>query len=250
MANDISQSKQPNRSESPMGFQCRHPFSKVLQFKVTLLETDPPVWRRLQVPGCYSFWDLHCAITDAFGWLDYHLHLFTIHNPRTGEEDHIGIPDEDDHDIIEKDLTGYVTLPGWSTEISRYFKTLNPNADYSYDFGDGWHHTVDLEEILPREAGVAYPRCIGGEMACPPEDCGGSSGYERFKKAITQLNAKDHDELLAWAGGWFDPEWFDVGMVGFNDPRLRWRIAFQDYPIPEGLRMEQYHRLKQRATLR
>jgi hypothetical protein len=30
------------------------------------------------VPQRYSFWDLHVAIQDAMGWLDYHLHEFRL----------------------------------------------------------------------------------------------------------------------------------------------------------------------------
>ena len=46
----------------------------VLQFKITLLGITPAIWRRIQVPDGYSFWDLHVAIQDAMGWLDCHLH--------------------------------------------------------------------------------------------------------------------------------------------------------------------------------
>jgi hypothetical protein len=227
-------------------YSCQSPFAHVLQFKVTLLETDPPVWRRIQVPECYSFWDLHCAITDAFGWLDYHLHLFTLRNPRTSTEDHFGIPDDGACGLDDSEVMGYVTAPGWKSNLSRYFtfKPENLTADYLYDFGDGWRHTVTLEERFPRKAGTVYPCCVGGENACPPEDSGGASGYRRFKKAIAYHNAVDHDALLNWAGGWFDPTWFEVGLVRFGDPRLRWEIAFQDKPCPKHIRMVQYHRMK------
>ena len=39
---------------------------------------DPLIWRRIQIPAAYSFWDLHVAIQDAMGWLDYHLWEFTL----------------------------------------------------------------------------------------------------------------------------------------------------------------------------
>ncbi len=224
------------------------PFSKIYQFKITLLETDPPVWRTIQVPGCYSFWDLHCAITDAFGWLDYHLHLFVIKNPKTGCEDHFGIPDPDG--MHDEDM-GYVTKPSWMSKISHYFtlkpiENANALADYLYDFGDGWHHSVVLEKIMVRsdkKLANTYPCCIDGENACPPEDCGGTSGYQRFKKAIAYHNAEEHDEMLRWVGGWFDPEWFDKELVWFEDPWLRWDIAFIDKPCPKHMRMVQYHRM-------
>jgi hypothetical protein len=70
-------------------------FDQVYQFKITLKGTKPPVWRRIQVPETYSFWDLHVAIQDAMGWSDYHLHLFEMVNPSTGIKMEIGIPDEE-----------------------------------------------------------------------------------------------------------------------------------------------------------
>lgn len=39
-----------------------------LQFMVTLRHVTPRVWRRVEVPASYSFWDLHVAIQDAMGW--------------------------------------------------------------------------------------------------------------------------------------------------------------------------------------
>lgn len=66
-----------------------------LQFKITLAEVRPTVWRRIEVPANYTFWDLHVAIQDAMGWLDYHLHMFRLRNPVTGQIVAIGIPDED-----------------------------------------------------------------------------------------------------------------------------------------------------------
>lgn len=67
-----------NKKEITITFPRRRPFKNVFQFKISLLGTDPPVWRRIQVPENYTFYDLHVAIQDAMGWLDYHLHMFEI----------------------------------------------------------------------------------------------------------------------------------------------------------------------------
>jgi len=225
-------------------FGRRLSFAKVYQFKITLNGTDPVVWRRIQVPGSYSFWDLHCAITDAFGWLDYHLHLFTVEDPNNGATVRFGIPDEDGGDV---DFLGYETLPGWKTRISRFFTVIRAKAEYEYDFGDGWRHSVELEGILPKEAGAVYPRCLDGANACPPEDCGGTGGYEDFKQSLRDPGAEDRRELLEWVGGWFDPGWFDKEIVRFGDPDVRWQVAFMQKPVPRGLRTEQYHRLRRES---
>jgi len=213
-------------------------FDQVYQFEIAFQEIKPAIWRRIQVPDRYTFWDFHCAITDCLGWLDYHLHQFKIRWPESGETDIIGIPDDDRF----KDDTEI--LPGWNLTIAEYFSMKNTSCDYEYDFGDGWHHSVILEKILPKEEGVGYPRCIAGERACPPEDVGGVSGYHRFLKAIRYHNAEEHDELLRWCGGWFDPEWFDLSLIRFDNPAVRWKVAFKDAPVPKGMRQVQYHQMK------
>lgn len=218
---------------------CRKKFDAVHQFEIALQGIKPKVWRRIQVPSVYSFWELHCAITDVLGWLDYHLHMFTIKFPELGETDIIGIPD---HDRFEDDP---IILPGWELDIAEYFSDQNATCDYEYDFGDSWLHSVTLEKILPREEGVCYPRCIAGERACPPEDAGGPPGYASFLKSIKYLNAAEHDDFLAWVGGWFDPEWFDLNLIRFENPSTRWRVAFQHAPLPKTMRTVQYHRMKE-----
>lgn len=186
----------------------------VYQFKITLKGLKPPIWRRIQVPGTYSFWDLHVAIQDSFGWLDCHLHNFEIINPRTGESEEIGIPTED--------LGGFVDmLAGWECEISKYFSGGNKKADYIYDFGDDWNHDVRLEKILPRDPKVKYPVCTGGKRACPPEDCGGVWGYEELLEIIMDSGHERHDEMMEWLDGDFDPEHFDITKIRFDDPEER-----------------------------
>lgn len=141
-----------------------------LQFKVTLAEVEPPVWRRIEVPASYTLWDLHVAIQAAMGWLDYHLHMFRLRSPVTGETDEIGIPDED---AFEGDP---VCLAGWEVPVAAYFDAVGTRASYEYDFGDGWVHEVELEAVGRRQSKTKHPRCLGGRRACPPEDCGGPPG--------------------------------------------------------------------------
>jgi hypothetical protein len=226
----------------PRSYCCRKKFDTVYQFKISLQNIDPTIWRRIQVPDRYSFWDLHCAITDSLGWLDYHLHQFTIRFPASGEVDTIGVPDDEVLDEIE-------ILPGWELTIAEYFSMENPSCEYEYDFGDGWKHSITLEEILPREGGIVYPRCIAGERACPPEDVGGPWGYGPFLKSISYLNSSDHDRLLEWVGGWFDPEWFELDLIRFGNPQKRWDIAFNNESIPKSMRTVQYHRMKYDPSL-
>ena len=194
-------------------------FDRVYQFKIILKETKPPIWRRIQVPEFYTLWDLHVAIQDAMGWLDSHLHHFEIINPATSMKEEIGIPDED------SDWNTPI-LPGWKQKIAGYFSMKNTKSEYIYDYGDNWEHTVKLEKILPRQKGIKYPVCIDGKRACPPEDCGGPWGYEEFLAAIANPDHEEHEEWTDWAGGEFNPEYFDSKEVEFDNPAQRLKLAF------------------------
>ena len=196
--------------------------NEVYQFKISLKYSDPLIWRKIVVPSNYSFWDLHVAIQDSMGWLDYHLHLFILKNPRTNDKVEIGIPDEDDK-IFDR-----IVLPDYKEKISKYFSENNRNASYEYDFGDSWIHTIKFEKILPAAIGEKYPKCTGGKMACPPEDCGGMGGYYNLLEIINDPSHEEYEEMIEWLGGEFDPELFDPEDVSFDDPKERFKLMYED----------------------
>jgi hypothetical protein len=194
-----------------------------MQFKITLLSTDPLVWRRIVVPHEYSFWDLHVAIQDSMGWLDYHLHEFRL---STGQgKIRIGIPGPGRDD----DLT-----PGWDVKIISYFNHPGNLALYEYDFGDGWLHDVVFEALRFDKPGTRSPRCIAGERACPPEDCGSISGYAELVKILKNPGHKRYAEMASWLRGhaknyWpFDPLAFNPRRVRFDDPGERYKKSIED----------------------
>lgn len=194
----------------------------VMQFRITLAEVKPAIWRRIVVPASYSFWDLHVAIQDAMGWLDCHLHLFRLRHPMTGRPVEIGIPDED---AFEGDP---VCRAGWEVRVSDYLATAGARALYDYDFGDGWVHEVKLEAVGPRQKGAKYPQCLDGRRACPPEDCGGPWGYARLLETIANPADPEYASTMEWLGGAFHPGAFDPAQVRFWNPRRRWRMVFLD----------------------
>lgn len=194
--------------------------SLAYQFKITLKGIDPPIWRRIQVPARYTFWDLHVAIQDSMGWLDYHLHMFRLPDPRTGRPVEIGIPDEHP---FEDDVP---CLPGWEIPMAAYFPKPGATAQYEYDFGDSWNHEILLEEVVERIPKDRYPKCLDGARACPPEDCGGVWGYEELLATITDPSHEEYESMIAWLGGGFAADAFDPRRVRFDSPAKRWRIAF------------------------
>ena len=143
------------------------------------------------------------------GWEGYHLHEFEMISPSTGAKVSIGPPDDE---------FGRRILSEETQKISRYFSMDNKSAEYTYDFGDDWEHKILLEKILPREEGTAYPVCVKGKRACPPEDCGGVWGYADILEALEDPDDPENEELLEWVGEDFDPEYFDAKDVVFRDP--------------------------------
>ena len=201
----------PKRTKTP---------EHVCQFLIVLPNTEALVWRRIQVPATYSFWDLHVAIQDAMGWKDYHLHEFVVVDSETGRTKRIGIPDDEMPD--ERPC-----LAGWKVPIARHLTYGTDPVRYRYDFGDDWEHTLEFEEIVPHDGG-AYPRCVAGAGACPPEDVGGTHGYAEFLQVIRNRRHPERQSMLQWAGGSFDQHAFNPKSVVFDDPRKRWKIAIED----------------------
>ena len=195
-------------------------FDNVYQFKIALVGTEIAIWRRIQVPESYRFWDLHVAIQDAMGWEDYHQHEFRMKTPGKELTTVIGIPD--------KSYTrfGIKVLPSWNIRIKKHFSLDRPLADYLYDFGDNWEHKITLEEILSADISLDYPRCIDGAGACPPEDCGGVVTYNMIIKAVKEPENKEFKELLSSLVKDFDPNKFELSNIKFDDPVLRLKEFF------------------------
>jgi hypothetical protein len=66
--------------------------------------------------------------------------------------------------------------------LGKVLRTEGAVLWYVYDFGDDWRHRIEVEKVVPLDAGVTYPRCTGGRRAAPPtEDIGGmGTGRDRL----------------------------------------------------------------------
>ncbi len=164
------------------------------QIKITLMGIEPPVWRRIQVPADITLEALHDIAQIAMGWEDAHLHLFIVNGEEYGATDpEFGTTIHDEREA----LLGQLAKPG-------------DRLAYVYDFGDDWEHEIRIERVLHVETTEGLPRCIGGERACPPEDCGGAPGYARLLQILADPDHEEHEDMLDWLGDEaLDPEAFD-----------------------------------------
>lgn len=180
----------------------------IYQIKISLKYTRPPIWRRIQLRGDVTLAKLHRIVQVTMGWYDSHLHQFIAGRA------YYGVPSRDSFFDMELKDERKVSL-------NQVISKPKQKIIYEYDFGDDWEHELLLENVLAPETGARYPRCIGGARACPPEDCGGTGGYENFLAAIRDPNHEEHDEYLDWIGGEFDPEEFDLAEFDAALRRIR-----------------------------
>ena len=186
----------PNRFEmvGPVGPGPRPVDSYLYQLKISLTEptelgapfyAETGIWRRILITGSQTLKALHNVIQKAMGWRNCHLHEFVM-----GNGTHL-VPNKED--IVNK---MYYELEE-NFSIEEVFETKQP-IKYVYDMGDQWEHVVVLERVIPNKKGLREPISIGGQMACPPEDCGGVPGYHHLLKTIGDPQNPEYKEMKAW----------------------------------------------------
>jgi hypothetical protein len=165
---------------------------QIYQLRVTLEGVTPSVWRRLLVPGGYTLDRLHRVIQYAMGWQDCHLHSFDIGGVQYGE------PDPDGELALRDELDARLDAVAKTGDRFRY----------TYDYGDWWEHTVDVEAVWPADPEERYPVCVEGERACPPEDVGGTHGYRQLVAALADPSHPDHEQMREWLGRSYEADVF------------------------------------------
>src|SRR5689334_19921599 len=181
-----------------MALAQRSRTSVVYQIKVTLKGSKPPIWRRMQVTSTTTLAQLHQIVQCVMEWEGYYLYRFDIRGMEYGDPSMV--------EEMEGEDARRVTL-------ETLVRGEKDKFLYEEDFGDRWEHELRMEKVLPYEAEKRYPVCLTDKRACPPEDCGGIWGYASFLEAIQDLQHPEHEDMLEWVGGEFDPDAFDLNEV-------------------------------------
>lgn len=170
--------------------------------RISLDEVEPEVWRTLVVASDIALPELGDVLVAVMGWEGYHLHQYVAGGMYFGDDD---------------DETSRFTIAYERITLEQIAGRAGGEFEWHYDFGDGWTHRVVVERVgEPQQARV--PVCLDGARACPPEDCGGPHGYADLLTALADPGHDEHDRMVEWVGGGFDPDAFDRTAV---NERLR-----------------------------
>lgn len=177
-------------------YMPRQSAPEFMQLKVELRGIEPMIWRRIKLRSKSSLAVLHRAIQASMGWTESHLHKFEkdglMYGPDYAWDPDFGPP-----------------LLSQNKQLRTLFSTPGEWLRYEYDFGDCWVHLIEFEYWLPSDMSSDRPSCVAGMRACPPEDCGGTHGYEHLLKTLRDQD-DEYQSTIEWLGGSFDPEYFNV----------------------------------------
>ena len=142
------------------------------QFKIILQGIEPVIWRRILLPLDASLGTFSDAITDSMQWFGICFYRFIIEHQILCPDYLAGDTLFTCEDVEVKDLIAY--------DLKFEYGIDDDNVWY-HTVGNGWMHTIIYEgenEIKVTKEEIC--KCIDGENACPPEDCGFVDGYPKF----------------------------------------------------------------------
>jgi hypothetical protein len=184
----------------------------VYYLRVTLEDSKPAIWRDILVPSDLTLEALHYVIQTVMGWENCHGHQFIAEKVLyTNETDHINT--DDDYGLLDIEELEKQDRNEKKYTVAQLLTKEDAIIIYEYDLGDSWTHQIELKKILPIDANAHQPRCIKGEKACPPEDCGGIWGYTDMLESLQNPENPEDTQILTWFGENFNPAHFDIEAV-------------------------------------
>lgn len=178
-----------------------------LKIKIDLENFD--IWRRIQIPATFTFSKLHSVIQTIFGWMNYHLHEFTVvekDNSLTDEMPYYAYPikirivdglDTEAMDYLEPDK--YTVYKDTLVTLDEIFSQVD-KCIYTYDFGDNWTHIIELEKVIP-DSTNRQAILLERNGNRPPEDVGGEGGFIRFMEIMNDKNHPEYESMKEWSEG-------------------------------------------------
>ena len=179
--------------------EYKYPLKKAQKYvlRITLVGSQPRVWREIAVPSAIKLTSLAHVIILAMGWEESHLSMFR----KLSEEYHVYMEGTEIYDYPIEDASEYALcdLLGADEEMM-----------FVYDFGDTWRLTVKAVECVKyKRDEKPTVRLIDGENACPPNDVGGIDGYKEMLRVIKEEpDGEEAQEYYTWLGSKWDEMYF------------------------------------------
>ena len=182
------------------------PASEIASLRIELVDSDPLIWREVEVPTSITLTTLHQIVQAAMGWFDYHLWEF-----RVGGKTY-GLPMDEDWGTEPRQEAA-------NTRLAEVLKAGRTVIGYTYDMGDDWAHKLVVSDVRPADEKLSYPRYVAGRGACPPEDCGGLPGFYWLLEARADQSRPDHAEAQEQLGD-YDPDEIDELSIALELGRI------------------------------
>jgi len=161
---------------------------QVCSVRIELIDTEPLIWREVEVPAAITLTVLHDIVQAAMGWTNSHLWEFTVGKQR------------------------FAPQSAAKVRLCDLLGSRRTRIGYLYDFGDSWEHLLTVSGVRNADPALAYPRYLGGEWNAPPDDCGGLPGFYNALDAIEDQDHPDREEILEWFGD-YDPKTIDTKAI-------------------------------------
>ena len=169
---------------------------RTLQFRVSVKDVEPEIWRKLRVSSEITLERLHAILQVLMGWKDNHLYAFVIGGKRYFP------PSEHDMDTRKRNSI--------RTKLSNIFAKDVSMIVYEYDFGDRWEIELYKEPGIEVFQQKQPTECVEGSRHGPIEDSGGSREYMEKARIYGNPRHKRYREIRDFIGPKFDPEAFDL----------------------------------------
>jgi len=181
-------------------------FNEIASVRIELQDSEPLIWRQIEVPTSITLKVLHDVIQIVMGWFDYHLWEFTIGRQR------YGLP-------MDEDWGSEPRIEATKVRLRDVLKQRKTTIDYLYDFGDSWELRLTVTDVRAGEPGLSYPCYVAGEHNAPPEDCGGIPGFYELLDAIADPRHPSHAEAKEWLDD-YDRNDIDTLSIGYALARI------------------------------
>ena len=185
----------------------------IYQLKIKLNYTKPKIWRRIQVNSDISLNELHHIIQISMGWTNSHLYTFTIDSIEYTVKEY------------DADYVQFANAREYTIEKAR----IDGPFEYLYDFGDSWEHEITIEKKITDKK-LMHPVCLEAEGRCPPEDVGGTHGFQEFLDIMINKSHPERESYIEWYGSEFDPNQVDLDQINENLANLHQYILEIENP--------------------